>query len=103
MTATGGAFLSSCHVKVLPESNAVPAAWKYSGDMLNAKGSATAFDGLRAVVPWGKMCSPLSPPMVSSRRTGEPLLTDVSTEPRPSYAAAHALQFRISPGLFTTS
>ena len=36
-TATLGAFLSSCHVKVLPESKAVRAARKYSGDMLNRK------------------------------------------------------------------
>src|SRR5206468_1480243 len=34
-TATGGAFLSSCQVKVLPDSKAVLAAWKYSGEMLN--------------------------------------------------------------------
>src|SRR5580658_9113208 len=49
-TATRGAFLSSCQVKVLPETSAVPAAWKYSGDMLNRNGVATALDGLRSVI-----------------------------------------------------
>src|ERR1700693_1707514 len=42
ITATRGAFLSSCHVKILPDRSAVPAVWKYSGDMLNLKGAATA-------------------------------------------------------------
>jgi hypothetical protein len=32
-TATGGAFLSSCHDKVLPASKLVRAASKYSGDI----------------------------------------------------------------------
>ncbi len=72
MTATGGAFLSSCHVKVLPKSNAVPAAWKYSGDMLNVKASAAAFDGFRSVVLSLKTCAPLSPPLTNGAQSIKP-------------------------------
>src|SRR3989442_8848936 len=50
MTATRGAFLSSFHVTPLPTSRVVPAAWKYSGEMLNIIASAAAVDGLRSVV-----------------------------------------------------
>ena len=49
-TATRGEFLSSCQVKVLPESRAVPAAWKYSGVTLNIAAPVAAFDGRRSDV-----------------------------------------------------
>src|SRR5258706_237434 len=45
MTATGGAFLSSCHVKVLPESKAVPAAWKDSADSNHGSSDQHGADG----------------------------------------------------------
>ena len=50
ITATSGAFLSSCHVNSLPASKGVPAARKYSGEVLNVSASAAAVDGLRSVV-----------------------------------------------------
>src|ERR1035438_4358181 len=48
--ATGGAFLSSCHVKFRPANNGVSAAWRYSGEMLNVIAEAATFDGLRSAV-----------------------------------------------------
>src|SRR6267154_4697259 len=48
--ATRGAFLSSCDVKFLPANKGVPAARRYSGEMLNVTAVAATCDGLRSVV-----------------------------------------------------
>jgi hypothetical protein len=37
-------------VKVLPDSKAVPAAWKYAGEILNKAASVATFAGLRSDV-----------------------------------------------------
>src|SRR6516164_8360138 len=63
MTATRGAFLSSCHVKGLPDSRAVPAAWKYSGEMADITAEAAAFDGLKSVVSSVKTVDSFQPPL----------------------------------------
>ena len=61
-TATRGASLSSCHETILPANKDVPAAWKYSGDMLYIKAKAAAFDCLRSLVSFLKTFA-LLPPM----------------------------------------
>src|SRR5438270_9034239 len=62
ITATGGASLSSCHAKALPDSRLVPAARKYSGDMLNIRADAAAFAGLKSEVCSLKTNVPFAPP-----------------------------------------
>src|ERR1039457_3886756 len=49
-TATRGEFLSSYQVNVLPDSRAVPAARKYSGETLKTAASATELEGRRSDV-----------------------------------------------------
>ena len=70
-TATGGAPLSSCHEKPLPVSSDVPAAQKYSGDMLNTATFAAAFDGFSSVV-WSLNTSSVDPPPLSGTRLMNP-------------------------------
>src|SRR5215469_13575400 len=62
-TATLGAFLSSCHERVLPANRAVSAASKNLGDIWYMMGEAAAFGGLRSDVSSVKtvvMCQQLT-------------------------------------------
>jgi len=49
-TATAGALLSSCQVKLLPANKEVPAAAKYPGEMLYLYGMAVTFDSRRSAI-----------------------------------------------------
>ena len=60
-TATRGAFLSSCHVRDLPASKAVPAASKYSGDMLYVIGFGSGIRRRQIVVSSRKTCVLFAP------------------------------------------
>src|SRR5689334_4879101 len=82
ITATRGAFLSSCHVIALPNSRAVPAARKYSGDIRNVADTARAFDGLRSVV--------------SSRKIGESFVS-----PADANGGRSINPTDVTPGIFS--
>src|SRR5580700_1922308 len=71
-TATRGALLSSCQLNVRPESKAVRAAWKYSGDILKRNDTAAALDGLRSAVSPVKTSASAYAPLISGAQSIKP-------------------------------